>query len=152
MYINISDHLSTPKGFIPDVDSLLVKDSHLGWSLVKCGIRDDVCWDQQGDVVIVFWACCILPIWGYSPRICHATPAPQGSCTLYSTLNTTRNSGALASNWQNTLGPKYNINVSLLNLQYLISVWDWPSHWPRNLLGIDQVSIYFINKFGEPLL
>ncbi len=26
--------------------------------------RDEVLWDQQRDVVIVFWTCCILAVWG----------------------------------------------------------------------------------------
>jgi hypothetical protein len=48
--------------------------------------RDEVFWDQQRDVVIVFWSCWILVIY-LNPRILHATPAPQQlwtvQCTLY---------------------------------------------------------------------
>jgi hypothetical protein len=52
-------------------------------------------------------------------------PPPQMWTVQYSvhcTRNTASNSGALASNWQKTSSPKYNDDISLLILQYLISV------------------------------
>jgi hypothetical protein len=42
--------------------------------------RERVLSDLQKDVNIVFWACCILPIWGWSPRFWHASVLPR-SCT-----------------------------------------------------------------------
>jgi hypothetical protein len=41
----------------------------------SCNVHrtDEVLWNQQDEVVIVFWACSSLPIWGLSSRIWHTT-------------------------------------------------------------------------------
>ncbi len=73
---------------------------------------------------------CILG-WLYSAYLrlesqnltCNPCPptAVDGIVHIHATLNTVSKSGALASSWQNTSSPKYNDDISLLILQYLIS-------------------------------
>jgi hypothetical protein len=65
--------------------------------------RYGVLLDQPRDVVIVFWASCILPTGGWSPRILHALPPLLlGSCTKC-TLHQFWDSSL---EWQNTSSPQ----------------------------------------------
>ncbi len=60
----------------------------------------------------------------FESRLLDIPPLPPNSCKLDSihcTLDTASNSGTLALSSENTSSPKYNDDISMLILQYLIS-------------------------------
>jgi hypothetical protein len=87
--------------------------------------------DQQRDVVVVFWAKCVLPIQSWTPKIVlfHIYPSISALCpSNISALCPSISKGdvarpigkAIATKRQNNSSPKYDDDISFMIYQYII--------------------------------